>query len=80
MVIANSLLWAVLILIIGQNFFFNKLKVLKLATLPFLGFSLIFGIRVGMDYFGISAIVSNPLFSIFLADQVPLIQFVKQVF
>jgi hypothetical protein len=80
MVIANSLLWAVFILIIGQNIFFNKLKVLKLATLPLLGFSLIFSIRVGMDYFGISAIVSNPLFSIFLADQVPLIQFVKQVF
>jgi hypothetical protein len=80
MVIANSLLWAVLILIIGQNYFYNKLKPLKLATFPLLGFSLIFSIRVGMDFYGISALVSNPLFSIFLADQVPLIQFVKQIF
>jgi hypothetical protein len=80
MVIANSLLWAVLIIIIGQNFFFNKLKFLKLITLPLLGFSLIFSLRVGMDFYGISAIISNPLFAIFLEDQIPLIEFVKQIF
>lgn len=79
-IITNMLIWGIVVMLMGKGIFHHKLTELKLATYPLLAFWLIFSIRVGMDYFGIFALLSNPVISLFLTEQVPLIEFVKEIF
>lgn len=79
-IITTLLVWGVIVLLLGQGVFNNKLKPLKLLTFPLLGFGVIFSVRLGMSFFGISALVSNPLIALFYTDQVPLIDFIKGLF
>lgn len=77
--LANVLFFAVFTLLISKDYFKN-IQILKRATIPFLAFSILFNVRMGLDYMGFTAIFGNPLIAAFVDAQMPLIDFVKWLF
>jgi len=80
MTLANGFFLAVLILVNGNKTINLKLNILYYLTIPFLIFIIVFKFRVGFNYIGILIIAGNPVTSPFLETQIPLIDFVKQLF
>ncbi|HSV87893.1 MAG TPA: hypothetical protein VLH61_04565 [Bacteroidales bacterium] len=79
-IISDILFLAVIIWLFGVGFFNKKAQTIKLATYPVIVFSILFSVRMGMGFFGISALISNPFIAMVFADQVPLIDFIKRFF
>jgi hypothetical protein len=60
-----------------------KLKgalLLKILTLPALLLYCIVEVRTGMDFYGLTTIIGNPLFAILNTETVPLITGIKKLF
>ena len=55
----------------------NYPNLLRMITLPALGIFIIVKFRISLDYIGSSLLLGNPISSIFLENQVPLIDFIK---
>jgi len=56
----------------------NKgISVIRTLLLPFLILFCIVKIREGMDFYGLVTVIGNPLFGVFYADSVPLIEEIK---
>jgi hypothetical protein len=77
--LANGFFYASFILIFLASSFSVKINLVKYITFPFLLFSIIFSIRVGLDYIGILTVLGNPITAILGFEQTPLIQFIKQM-
>lgn len=73
-------LYAVFVLFLAELKQDNSVKVFKLITIPFILFVMIFWIRIGFDFIGISTFISNPIVALFLEDELPLIDFIKSIF
>lgn len=80
MLLVNVIFFAVFVLFVSEQKMNAQLKYFKNISVPFLMFLIIFKIRVGFDYMGISTIMSNPIIALFVEDKVPLIDFVKSIF
>jgi hypothetical protein len=55
-------------------------SIIRKASIPFLLITIIVNVRRGLDYLGISAILGNPVIVLFYRDDVPLIDWIKQIF
>jgi hypothetical protein len=77
--LSNSLFYAFFVFMLGQNGFEIGFKFLKLLSIPFILFYIVFRIRVGFDYIGFFTIMGNPIIALFVDDQTPLIVFVKNL-
>lgn len=80
MTVVNSLLYIVFIFAIINIKPGLTGKLLRAVTFPLLLFVIVFSIRRGFDYIGILTLFGNPIIAIFSQEQVPLIDFVKQLF
>ncbi len=78
--VANGLFFALFVALLGQRRINLKLRWLEIITVPLMAFVIVFGIRVGFDYMGISTFFSNPVLALFVEDSTPLIEFVKKMF
>lgn len=75
--ITSLIFYAVFILMIADKSINSQLKWSKKISIPFILFLIAFQIRIGLDYIGISTLVSNPVVALFFEDKVPLIEFIK---
>jgi hypothetical protein len=78
--IAYSLFYTSAIILtvnLGQEAILN---ILKLIITPLILFVIVFKIRVGFDYLGILVFLGNPFMALFINDQTPIINFIKEVF
>lgn len=80
LLVANGLFFALFVALLGQRRINLKLRWLEVISIPLLAFVVVFGIRVGFDYMGISTFFSNPVLALFVEDTTPLIEFVKKMF
>jgi len=78
-VISNSLFCATFILMLSVNKI-NFLKFLQLCTFPLILYLIVFSLRIGFNYMGILTFFGNPILSVFVNDQTPLINFIKQLY
>ena len=80
MTIVTVLLYSVIVLFVSDRMMHFQLQLYKYLSFPFILFVVIFQIRVGFDYIGISTFFSNPILASFVEDTKPLIIFVKRLF
>ena len=80
MTLVSMIFYAVFVLFVSDNRMDSKVYLYKYITMPFILFMVIFKIRIGFDYIGISAFFSNPLLALFVEDSTPVIDFVKKIF
>jgi hypothetical protein len=78
-VVANCLFYVVFILFFTNFQNYHRLLLLKIITIPVLTFLIIFNIRRGLDFAGIFTFLGNPILAFFSSEQVPLIEFLKQL-
>ncbi len=76
--LSNALFYALFVLLLGKNYL--KSYWLKIITVPFISFAVIFLIRLGFDFIGILTVAGNPLMAPFYGTQTPLINFIKGFF
>jgi len=79
LVLADGLFYGIFILVLTQRTFYTKTKTIRLISTPLLLYIIIFKIRMGFDFIGISVIFSNPILALLLPDQTPLISFIKHL-
>ena len=77
--IGNFITIAALLLALSDTIVFEKIKKFIWALSFVALYPIIFLIRVGTDYYGISLLFGNPLYAIFYADKIPIIEFVKSL-
>lgn len=77
MTIVSVVLYAVIVLFVSDRKMHFQLQVYKHLSFPFILFVIVFQIRIGFDYIGISTFISNPIIAAFVEDTEPLIVFVK---
>lgn len=80
LVVANTFMFAFYAIYISA---FHKIKgfnFIKVLTIPLILLFLIVAIREGMDYYGLSTIIGNPLTAGFYFDRAPLIIGIKELF
>ena len=77
MTIVSVILYAVIVLFVSDRKMHFQLQVYKYLSFPFILFVIVFQIRKGFDYIGISTFISNPIIAAFVEDTEPLIVFVK---
>lgn len=78
MILSNSLVYVSFLLFLNQNqqSVFKLLQtVLSLALI----FILVFQMRKGLDYIGITYFVGNPLVNMWISDEVPFIDYIKSI-
>jgi hypothetical protein len=80
LIISNSLFLAVFTLLLTYSFFIERVRFFKIATIPLLLFWVVFAIRTGFEYIGISAFIGNPISALIFEDQIPFISFIKEIF
>ena len=78
--VTSSLFFALFVALLGQRRINLKLWWMEIITIPFLAFVIIFKIRMGFDFMGLSTFLSNPVLALFIEDSTPLIEFVKKIF
>jgi len=76
--LANIFIFAFFIFFISTYTEFTWLKLIKILSVPFLLLFCVFNIRVGMEFFGLTTILGNPIFSALTIDRVSLINEIKQ--
>lgn len=74
------ILFAVFVLFLAERDRNGTVSQLGYITMPFILFCIIFEIRLGFEYIGVSTIVSNPIVALFTEDSQPLINLVKSMF
>jgi hypothetical protein len=77
--VSEGLFFALFVSILGQQNIDLRLKFLKIITIPFLAFIIFFRIRLGLGFAGILTFIGNPLIALFMPDQTPIIDFIKQL-
>jgi len=77
--LSNFLFLSIFILIINSKLIISKIRVLQYITYPLIGFSIVFLVRVGLDYIGVLAFLGNPIVALIVDDQTPIIEMVKQL-
>jgi len=78
--VANSFMFAFLMIFISDATKTNGLVFAKVLSVPFLLLFCIVAIRVGMDFYGLITIFGNPIFAVINTDNVQLITGVKNLF
>jgi hypothetical protein len=77
--IANSLSMIFIILYLTKYKINWSVRFVRILVIPLLLFYVVFSIRVGFDYMGISTFIGNPFSAILLEDVTPLIELVKSI-
>lgn len=77
MAIVSLIFYAVFIFMVSEKNLSVHIKRLQHVSTPVLLFLILFQIRIGFDYCGISTLISNPIVALYFEDKVPLIEFVK---
>ncbi len=77
LVVATTFMFAFAIILISTYPQVKSLTVIKTILFPFLLLYCIVKLREGMDFYGLSTIIGNPIFSVFYTDTVPLIEEIK---
>lgn len=78
-VLSNAIFLGVFVILIGAKFLKIKLNLIQIITIPLLIYSIIFKLRLGLDYIGILTFLGNPLFALFINNQIPLIDLIKSI-
>ena len=77
--IANSLSMIFIILYMVKFRINWSVRFVRILVIPLLLFYVVFSIRVGFDYMGISTFIGNPFSALLLEDSTPLIEIVKSL-
>jgi len=77
--IANSLSMIFIILYLVKYKINWSVRFVRILVIPLLMFYVVFSIRVGFDYMGISTFIGNPFSALLLEDSTPLIEIVKSI-
>lgn len=77
--ISNLIFFAVFAGVTGSKLVSIQHKVISAITVFLLGFSVIFNIRVGLDYIGFLTFIGNPFIAPIFDNQVPIIDFIKKL-
>jgi hypothetical protein len=81
LIITNGLFYFIFVLSLIQPKIMFKFKTIRMFTIPFLLFSLIFSLRLGFDFISFLTVIGNPfLVAIVDFEQTPLIEFIKKLF
>ena len=80
LIIASALMFAFYILYFDAFPAITGYMLVQTLTLPLIALFCVVAIRMGMDYFGLTTVLGNPLFAIFDNDPVPLITGIKNLF
>lgn len=80
LMVANGLFYALFVALLGQRRINLKLRWLGIISIPLLAFVVIYGIRFGFNFIGISAFISNPVLALFVEDTTPLIELMNKIF
>ena len=75
--VVNVLIIGFIILYLSKYRINSTIKVFRTLTFPLLIFYVIFSLRVGFDYMGISTFIGNPFSALLIEDTKPIIDFVK---
>lgn len=68
LVVANTLMFAFFIIFLTAFPKIRTMQLLETFSTPFLLLYCIVAIRIGMDYFGLATLISNPILSLFYKD------------
>lgn len=77
LVVATTFMFAFAIILISVYPQVKSLSVIKTILFPFLLLFCVVKLREGMDFYGLSTIIGNPVFSAFYTNTVPLIEDIK---
>jgi len=80
LVISSALMFAFYIIFINAFPEIRGFNFIQVLSIPLLLLFCIVAIRMGMDYFGLTTIIGNPIFAIFDPDPVPIITKIKGLF
>lgn len=75
--VASSLMFAFFILLLTSINYHQGLKLVRIVTIPFLLLFCLMMIRSGMDFYGLTTIIGNPIFAIIGIKSHPLIMEIK---
>ncbi len=79
-VVAYSLFYAVFILVMAHMPVKGSVVLLRKASIPLLLYLVICNLRMGFDFMGMNTFLGNPLLALFSEEQIPLIEYIKQLF
>jgi hypothetical protein len=78
--LSTFLFFAVIIITLSQKKRLIYPPWLKYFSIGMLTYVVVFNVRLGLDYMGVSTFISNPIMALFAKDTKPLIEFVKEFF
>lgn len=76
--LTNFLFYAIFILMLSVWNPGRRIGIIKSITVPLILFLIIFSFRTGLDYTGFMTFVGNPIAAIFIEEQMPLIELIKE--
>jgi len=76
--ISNCLFFVVFILVLIKISGSNRISLFKYISIPFLVFSILFMIRMGLGFTGALTFFGNPIIALIVPGQIPLIQLIKE--
>lgn len=78
-VVANTFMYAFLVIFFADNYGARRLNILKYLTMPVLLLFCVVSLRTGMDYFGLMTIIGNPVLAVIYTEAIPLIEQIKDL-
>lgn len=79
-VVAYSLFYAAFILVMAHMPVKGSVAMLRTASVPLLLYLAICNLRMGFDFMGMNTFLGNPVLAFFSEEQIPLIEYIKQLF
>ena len=78
-VVANTFMFSFIIIFISNFRQIRELNLIQFLSSPFLLLFIVFTIREGMDFFGLTTIIGNPVIIALYPDPVPFIEGIKDL-
>jgi hypothetical protein len=80
LIVADTFMFAFFIIFISISPKIRGLGLITVLSIPMLLLFCIVTIRSGMDFYGLTTIIGNPIYATFYSDTVPLIEGIKKLF
>ena len=78
LIVANTFMYAFIVIFISVYSRIRNLSILKTILIPLLLLFCIVKLREGLDFFGLTTFIGNPIFAAFYSDTVPVIEKIKE--
>lgn len=78
--LANYIMIFFIIVYLEEHSHKRLFRVLKISAIPGLLLFMIVQIRIGLQYMSLSTLLGNPILSLFINDQTPLVAYIKDLF